>query len=889
MLISVTYRPMLAGMEERVRVPRYQHTIFLVLSAVVVLGSAAGAAQVLGCSWPAVLTWLFAPSCAGLGTVLCWQTASAFRGSRTVGQYWRTTSLGMATFTAAYLLRVVDTVARADALIGASIALHVVGAGLMVWALLQLPTTVTVGTARTAMWLDIGILMTAAGVLIWCFTANLIRDAFIDGNIVIIAALVASGLGGMFFGARVALAGVEGFSRRSLYAIGVAGIAGGAGVAACMLLADGLRSPAVAVMVAISSYVTGLAAHWQVVDTAAAAPPPVRRRNYSLLPYIAVAGVDVMLIYTAVRGTVDHLVIDAVAFMLTGLVIVRQISALQTNNTLLNDIRGQREHFRLLVQNATDIVTITGPDGALRYASPAMMVVLGRDPDADVGTELLALTHPEDLPTVEQAHASIAQTPGSSVRFQARFRHADGTWRWLELISSNLLHEPSIAGRVSNARDITETREIQEQLRHQAGHDPLTGLANRLLFTQRIEKSVADQRPQVRVALMDLDDFKTVNDTLGHGVGDQLLIALAARMQQSVRPGDLVARLGGDEFALVFDGASAAEVQDVLRRVNDALCVPIKLGGQVITARASFGTAECRAGDDAGEVLRRADVAMYAAKADGGGKIRAYSTDLDEQANRQARLTAELRVALDTGQFRVIYQPIVALPEGRIVSVEALVRWEHPERGLVSPAEFISATEQNGLIVELGAWVLRTACAQGVAWRSDLGDGAPQRVSVNVSARQLAEPGFADLVSSVLTGTGFHADELVIEVTETAVFGGGQAVRAVKDLHDLGVLIALDDFGTGHSSLSLLRTVPVDILKVDKSFVDSITMAGHHAVIATALIQVSQGLGLSAIAEGVETAEQAAELYRLGYRLAQGYYFGGPVADPAFLDTRVAS
>jgi diguanylate cyclase (GGDEF)-like protein/PAS domain S-box-containing protein len=883
---------MMPGMEKSVSVPRHQRAILLIATALVVLGSAAWAADALAWSaWPGALLWLLAPACAALGAVLCWQTASAFRDSGTVGRYWRTTALGMATFTVAYLLRVVDAVAPGDALVGASIALHVVGAGLMIWALLKLPATVTSGTARIAMWLDIGILMTAAGVLIWCFAATWIMEGFRDGDPALMAALVASGLGGVFFSTRIALAGVEGFSRRSLYAIGVAGMAGGTGVAACMLLAGGPRSAALAVLVAISSYVTGLAAHWQVVDTATATPPAVRRRNYSLLPYGAVAAVDVMLIYTAVRGTVNHLVIDAVAFVLTGLVIARQISALQTNNTLLHDIRVQREQFRLLVQNAADLVTITDPDGTLRYASPAMMLVLGRDPGASVGTDLLALTHPEDRPAVERAHASIAATPGASVRFQARFRHADGSWRWLELISSNLLHEPSIAGRVSNARDITETREIQERLRHQAGHDPLTGLANRLLFTQRISDSVADpdQRRRVCVALMDLDDFKTVNDTLGHSVGDQLLVALAARMRESVRPSDLVARLGGDEFALVFDGASATAVQDVLRRVNNALGVPIKLGGQMITARASFGVAECRPGDDAGEVLRRADVAMYAAKADGGGRVRDYSADLDEQTIRQVRLTAELRTALDTGQFRVVYQPIVTLPEGRIVSVEALVRWEHPERGLVSPAEFIPATEQNGLIVELGAWVLRTACAQAVAWRDELGDAAPQRVSVNVSARQLAEPGFVELVSSVLAWTGLGAHNLVIEVTETAVFGGGPAVRAVKDLHDLGVMIALDDFGTGHSSLSLLRTVPVDILKVDKSFVDTITMAGHHAVIATALIQVSHGLGLSAVAEGVETAEQAAELYRLGYRLAQGYHFGRPVAEPDFLGVRVAS
>jgi EAL domain-containing protein (putative c-di-GMP-specific phosphodiesterase class I) len=222
------------------------------------------------------------------------------------------------------------------------------------------------------------------------------------------------------------------------------------------------------------------------------------------------------------------------------------------------------------------------------------------------------------------------------------------------------------------------------------------------------------------------------------------------------------------------------------------------------------------------------------------------------------------------------------------VAVEALIRWHHPERGLVNPADFIPVAERNGLIVELGAWILTTACAQAVTWQRTHGAAAPSRVSVNVSARQLAEPGFADVVAHTLAVTGLPAHHLIVEVTETAVFGGGQSVQTVKDLHQLGVRIALDDFGTGHSSLGLLHTVPVDTLKVDKSFVDTITMAGRHAVIATALIQVADGLGLTAVAEGVETAEQAAELHRLGYRLAQGYHFGRPVAEPDFHGVRTA-
>ncbi|AGL17962.1 bifunctional diguanylate cyclase/phosphodiesterase [Actinoplanes sp. N902-109] len=428
---------------------------------------------------------------------------------------------------------------------------------------------------------------------------------------------------------------------------------------------------------------------------------------------------------------------------------------------------------------------------------------------------------------------------------------------------------------------VTQVQRQAGQLHDLALRDALTGLANRRVFEERLGAAVATGGAQV--AMLDLDGFKDVNDRLGHAVGDRLLTVVAQRLQSALRVGDLVARMGGDEFAVLVPAA----MSDVVTRILAVLDRPIEVDGHALLVGASIGTADGTGTADAGELLRRADVAMYAAK-NAGLRHRRYAPELDECAGEQAKLAAELRTALDTGQFRLVYQPIVSLPDGRIVSVEALVRWDHPERGFVSPAEFIPVAEQNGLIVELGAWILSTACAQAVTWRTEFGDAAPQRVSVNVSARQLAEPGFPGLVADVLAWTGLGAHHLIVEVTETAVFGGGQTVQAVKDLHELGVRIALDDFGTGHSSLGLLQTVPVDVLKVDKSFVDNITMAGRHAVIATALIQVSNGLGLMAVAEGVETADQAAELHRLGYRLAQGYHFGRPVPQPDFLDTRDA-
>ena len=449
---------------------------------------------------------------------------------------------------------------------------------------------------------------------------------------------------------------------------------------------------------------------------------------------------------------------------------------------------------------------------------------------------------------------------------------------WLVVSSGAVVLFVLVAVRMSGF--IRQVQQQARELERLALRDALTGLPNRRRLEQEMRTALAAGASCV--ALLDLTGFKKVNDRLGHNVGDLLLVEIARRLSRAIGDGDSVARLGGDEFAVLV-GGDRERADRVAERITRALAEPVRTGGHELLIGANIGLASAAGITEPLEALRRADVAMYAAK-EHGEPYRWYGAELDEHLG----VEAELRTALAAGQLRLVYQPIVELPTARLVSVEALVRWHHPERGVLSPAEFIPVAERSGLIVEMGEWILREACRRLAAWRAEGGPDAPQRVSVNVSAKQLEHLGLAGVVASALADHDLPPGCLTIEVTETAVFDGVRARQTLADLVTLGVRIALDDFGTGHSSLTLLQTVPAHALKVDKSFIDEIAAGGRPAVIAAALIQVADGLGLTAVAEGVETAEQAAELHRLGYRLAQGYHFGRPAEHPAVTGGRTA-
>jgi diguanylate cyclase (GGDEF)-like protein len=431
-----------------------------------------------------------------------------------------------------------------------------------------------------------------------------------------------------------------------------------------------------------------------------------------------------------------------------------------------------------------------------------------------------------------------------------------------------------------NNRLLRHARVQEARLQHEVSHDNLTGLANRALFRDRLKTLLTTTTP-ASILLIDLDDFKTVNDLLGHDIGDRLLISIAQLLRANVADNDTPVRIGGDEFAILLTGTDT-DPEKLATRLLTALNRPIS--EHRLLVQASIGIADTTPGATVDSVLRDADVAMYTAKQRGKAGYVRYTPGLGEPVLAQMQLGSELRRALDDGEFRLVYQPILRLADNHITGVEALIRWHHPTRGTIPPAQFIPAAERTGLIVPLGRYVLRETCRQGAAWLTQYGPHAPQQIGPNVSARQLHDPDFITDVTTALTDSGLPSQHLVLEITESAALRGQQATRTLYQLHNMGIRLSLDDFGTGQSSLSLLRTFPAAIIKLDKTFVDGIdiddgqpTATNARQAVARAVIQLANALGLDTIAEGIENAQQTAILRQLGYTHGQGYHLAHPM------------
>jgi len=540
--------------------------------------------------------------------------------------------------------------------------------------------------------------------------------------------------------------------------------------------------------------------------------------------------------------------------------------------------------YRSLIENASDVVTVLDRDGTVRWQSDAIEGVTGYKATWLVGTKLIELVHPDDREWVQtQFHSSLSVPGPSANAVLTRWRHRDGSYRWVENKRTNLLDDPAVEGLVLNTRDVTDRVALEEQLTHRAFHDPLTGLANRALFVDRLEHALYTGLPQderLAVLFIDLDDFKKINDSLGHPAGDDVLRVCARRLTERLAAGDTAARFGGDEFAVLLEGCTSPDAAGQMARyLLDALAEPFELDGRRLTLSASIGVVlvDRRAQPPAEEVLRNADIALYRAKEGPAGSYRLFEERMHAALLRRVELEGELRRGLAAGQFLLHYQPIVEPSAGTVVGAEALVRWAHPERGMVPPGQFIPVAEQAGLIEHLGAWILREAVRQAAAWRRAGVGGGNLWVSVNLSVEQLANPALVGEVELALRNHGLPAEQLVLELTESAVMRDVVAATQRLDaLKGLGVQIGVDDFGEGHSSLAYLASLPLDLLKIPKAFVDPLGQPGGNDALVRAIVQLARAFGLRTVAEGIEQPSQLDPLLRLGCDLAQGYLFGHP-------------
>ncbi|HVS65580.1 MAG TPA: EAL domain-containing protein [Thermoanaerobaculia bacterium] len=549
-------------------------------------------------------------------------------------------------------------------------------------------------------------------------------------------------------------------------------------------------------------------------------------------------------------------------------------------------LRCSEERYALAVRGANDGIWDWDVGRGAVYLSPRWKEMLGLDEEEldDQPSSWRSLIAPEDLDTFHSALEAAAAAGEEHFELEHRMVCSGGAQLWV-LTRGILVRDPvgRVVRIVGSMTDISARKRAEESLIYDAFHDGLTGLANRSLFLDRLGVALAALRrsPNQRFAVLflDLDRFKTVNDSLGHGVGDRLLVAIARRIEELTRPIDTVARLGGDEFALiagrVADSAGAAHIAE---RLQVGLAEPFLIGDHEVYVTASIGIAlPDEETADAERLLRDADLAMYRAKAAGRGCYEVFDLELHHAAVALLKLETELRRAVAVGDFVMHYQPIVALPTGAIVGFEALTRWRHPVRGLVSPAHFIGLAEETGLVVPLGWLVLENACRQAREWQQSYPQDPPLFMSVNVSGKLFAQDGAVEQVLAILEQSQLSPESLRLEVTESVVLDHGEEVmERLRLLRQLGVQLSIDDFGTGYSSLSYLQRFRYDELKIDRSFVGNLAFEDSRVIVET-ILQLASHLGIGVVAEGVETAEQLEHLRQLGCPLAQGFWFAKPL------------
>jgi len=563
---------------------------------------------------------------------------------------------------------------------------------------------------------------------------------------------------------------------------------------------------------------------------------------------------------------------------LTFTAFIRDISERRKSQQALE----QREkRFRTIVEKSWSGVVLLDANLNFAFAGSSTEHLIGYDEQELIGRSFFDFIHPRDLIAARGVFTNVLGSPNHEANGELRFRHKDGSWVWLEGFSQNLLEEPSVGAIVVNYRDVSQRKETEKQLEYRAYYDSLTGLPNRLLFRDRLVNSLAHaQRNRVGLAVMylDVDHFKLVNDGLGHSFGDMLLADVARRLSGSLRASDTISRVGGDEFSILLPEVTNAEaVAGVARKILDSLARPFTVDGHDLFVTASVGISCYPAdGDDVETLLKCADAAMYRAKELGRNQAQLFTASMNERYVRRLALEQHLHHAIEREQLELWYQPVYDRARRRIVSVEALLRWRDPNRGLVQPVEFIPLAEETGLIVPIGEWALRTALMQLRHWHDH---GLPSlHMAVNISAVQLQQRGLVDVVRSALEDARLAPEMLQLEITESAAMQNFElTMTTLEELRAMGVGVAVDDFGTGQSSLIYLKHFPIDTVKIDKEFLREVTSDDTAAAIVSYVINLAHTLQLKVVAEGVETEEQYTFLRHYGCDLIQGYLFSPPL------------
>jgi diguanylate cyclase (GGDEF)-like protein/PAS domain S-box-containing protein len=548
------------------------------------------------------------------------------------------------------------------------------------------------------------------------------------------------------------------------------------------------------------------------------------------------------------------------------------------------DLEMSERRFRTMFEKSWSGVALLDENLRFSFAGSSTPNILGYRENDLVGRDLLSFVHPHEREPAARMFADIGRCPNSDAHGELRFRHLNGTWVWIEGFAQNMLHEPSVGAIILNFRDVTQRRMTEKQLEYRAHYDPLTDLPNRVLFRDRVVNGLAQaHRHHSGLAIMylDLDHFKLVNDALGHAFGDGLLAVVARRLQNCLRASDTISRIGGDEFSILINDISGADsVGHIARKLLESFNEPFRIEQHDLYVTASIGISLYPTdGEDAETLVKSADAAMYRAKELGRHQAQLFTTSMNERYVRRLNIEQDLHQAIERDEFYLLYQPIYDSAR-QIAAIEAFIRWNHPDRGIVEPAEFIPLAEETGLILPIGEWVLRQACTQMRTWAAMM--PADARVSVNVSAHELQQSDYSHGVQRVLDETGLPPQRLQLEITESAAMESVErTMRTLRELRAMGVSVAVDDFGTGRSSLIYLRQFPIDAIKMDEPFLREISDDDTAIAVASYIIGVAHALRLKVVAEGVESQEQYEVLRRFACDQMQGIFFAKPLAADA--------